>query len=189
MDKSKLKTEIIEKRKLLDESTVKNASETIVRTLQSIPAFKQAKVVLSYMPYGKEVDIRPLNQWILDQGKVLCLPKVISKTEMEARAVNDISQGLYKSGFGVLEPTYDNELMDIDKIELVLVPGLAFDKTGNRMGHGNGYYDRFLASCPTNTILIGIAYAFQVFDSIPFDQYDVKVHRLITEKFTLNFKQ
>ncbi len=188
MDKSKLRKEIIEKRNLLDENTVKSASKTIVKTLQSLPDLKQAKIVLSYMPYGKEVDIRPLNQWILNQGKVLCLPRVINKTEMEARAVNDISQGLLKSGFGVLEPTYDNELIDTDKIELILVPGLAFDKTGNRMGHGNGYYDRFLASCSTNTILIGIAYAFQVFDSIPFDKYDVKVNKLITEKFILNLK-
>ena len=107
---------------------------------------------------------------------------------MEPRIVNNINQGLFKSDFGILEPTEDNELIDINKIELILVPGLAFDKNGNRMGHGNGYYDRFLSSCSTSTIFIGIAYSFQVFNTIPFDKYDVKIHKLITEKFTINFR-
>ena len=188
MIKSELRKEIIERRKFLDENTVISASETIVKTLQSLPELQNTKVVLSYMPYGKEVDIKSLNQWILNQGKTLCLPRVISKMEMEPRIVNNIKQSFHKSGFGILEPTEDNELINISKIDLVLVPGLAFDKNGNRMGHGNGYYDRFLSSCSTSTIFIGVAYSFQVFNTIPFDKYDVKIHKLITEESTMNFK-
>lgn len=187
MEKNQLRKEISKKRNQLNENAAKNASETIVRTLESLPDLLQAKVIFSYMPYGKEVDIKPLNQWILDQGKVLCLPRVINSVEMEAREVNSINnEGLFESSFGILEPTTENKLVDIDKIDSIIVPGLAFDKTGNRMGHGRGYYDRFLSRCPATTIFIGVAYSFQVFNSIPFDNYDVKVHKVITEEYTIN---
>ncbi|MGI6124150.1 MAG: 5-formyltetrahydrofolate cyclo-ligase [Acetivibrionales bacterium] len=187
MEKNQLRKEISKKRNQLNENAAKNASETIVRTLESLPDLLQAKVIFSYMPYGKEVDIKPLNQWILDQGKVLCLPRVINSVEMEAREINSINnEGLFESSFGILEPTTENKLVDIDKIDSIIVPGLAFDKTGNRMGHGRGYYDRFLSRCPATTIFIGVAYSFQVFNSIPFDNYDVKVHKVITEEYTIN---
>jgi len=165
---------------------VKNASQIIVGNLQNLSELKSANTVLSYMPYGNEVDIIPLNGWILDQGKILCLPRVISPTEMEARVVNDLKNGLSKGSFGIFEPTADNELVDAAEIDLVLVPGLAFDKSGNRMGHGAGYYDRFLTACSKKSLFVGVAYGFQVFDSIPSDSYDVRVHKIVTEKYTID---
>lgn len=187
MNKIELRKEISKKRKLLDINEAKKASEIIVNKMQGLADLKSAKLVFSFMPYGKEVDIKPLNQWILDQGKTLCLPRVINQTEMEPRVVNNINQGFSKSAFGVLEPTGNNELIDIDKIDLILVPGLAFDKSGNRMGHGKGYYDRFLSRCPKSTLFIGVAFSFQILDSIPFNKFDVKVHSIITEKYTIDF--
>lgn len=186
MDKRQLRKGINEKRKMLDENHVKIASEKIVITLQNLSDLKSANTVMSYMPYGNEVDIKPLNQWILSQGKILCLPRVISPTEMEPRIVNNLERGLYKSSFGIFEPTVENVLTDKANIDLVLVPGLAFDKNGNRTGHGSGYYDRFLSSCKKRTLFIGIAYTFQVLDSIPSDPYDVKVHKIVTEEYTID---
>lgn len=186
MDKSQLRKNISQKRRMLDDDFARSASRTIVRTLRNISELKSANIVLSYMPYGKEVDISPLNRWILEQGKILCLPRVKSPTEMEARIVNDLINGLSKGSFGILEPTVDNEFVDSAEIDLVLVPGLAFDKNGNRMGHGNGYYDRFLSLCSKKTMFIGVAYSFQVLDSIPSDLYDVKVHKIVTEKYTID---
>lgn len=185
MDKSELRKDISEKRELLDETIVKNASETILTTLQSLSDIKTSKAILSYMPKGNEVDIKPLNQWILDQGKILCLPRVISQTEMEVRVITNVNNGLKKSSYCIFEPTDSHELIDIGNIDLILVPGVAFDKSGNRMGHGKGYYDRFLARCKDSTTFIGIAYSFQVFDTILSDQYDVKMDRIITEKYTI----
>ncbi len=187
MDKRQLRKEINKKRKMLDENNVKDASEKIVETLQNLLDLKSSNIVLSYMPYGNEVDIKPLNQWILSQGKVLCLPRVISPTEMEPRIVNNLERGFYKSSFGILEPTVENVLIDKANIDLVLAPGLAFDRTGNRMGHGSGYYDRFLISCSKRTLFVGVGYSFQVLDSIPFDSYDVKVHKIVTEEYTIDF--
>ncbi|MGI6086240.1 MAG: 5-formyltetrahydrofolate cyclo-ligase [Acetivibrionales bacterium] len=187
MNKTDLRKYIFEKRRLLDINEVNIASEVIVGSIKELAAIKFAKLVFSYMPYGKEVDIKPLNQWVLDQGKKLCIPRVINKTEMEPRIVRNINQGLLKNSFGILEPAISHELADYYEIDLILVPGLAFDKSGNRIGHGNGYYDRFLSRCPKSTLFIGVAFSFQVFDSIPFDKHDVKLHSLITEKYTLDF--
>jgi len=186
MDKSQLRKEISQKRRMLDDDFVKNASQIIVGTLQNLSELKSANIVLSYMPYGKEVDIDPLNRWLLDQGKTLCLPRVTGPTKMEARMVNDLINGLSKGPFGILEPTADNELIDAAEIDLVLVPGLAFDKTGNRMGHGAGYYDRFLTTCSEKAKFVGVAYWFQIFDTIPAYLYDVRVHKIVTEKHTID---
>lgn len=186
MDKSQLRKEISQKRRTLDDDFVKAASETIVGTLKNLSELRSANIVMSYMPHGKEVDINPLNGWILDQGKILCLPRVISPTEMEARIVTSLKHGLSNGSFGIMEPTADNQLIENSKIDIVLVPGLAFDKTGNRMGHGAGYYDRFLSNCPKRTLFVGVAYWFQVFDSIPSDLYDVRVHKIVTEKHTID---
>ncbi len=188
MNKNDIRKEIIKKRSLLDDNEVNNASKIIINRLKDLYELKSAKVIFSYMPYGKEVNIKPLNQWILDQSKILCLPRVISQTEMETRTVTNINHGLEKSSYGILEPTENNELTDIEKIDLILVPGIAFDKAGNRMGHGNGYYDRFLSRCPKSTLFIGISYSFQVFDAIPSYQYDVKMHKIITENFTIKYE-
>ncbi|NLX63581.1 MAG: 5-formyltetrahydrofolate cyclo-ligase [Clostridiaceae bacterium] len=185
MDKSQLRKEISQKRRMLDDDFVKNASHIIVETLKNLSELRTANIVLSYMPYGKEVDISPLNRWILDQGKILCLPRVVSPTEMEVRIVKDLENGLSKGSFGIWEPTAENELIDAARINLALVPGLAFDKSGNRMGHGAGYYDRFLSACSKSALFVGVAYRFQVFDSIPTDLYDVRVHKIVTEKHSI----
>ena len=189
MDKSQLRKEISQKRKMLNTNYVLSASGTIIKTLQALSDIKTANIIMSYMPYGKEVDIKPLNQWILDQGKVLCLPRVISTTEMEARAADTLKHGFYKGTFGILEPPIENQLIDNTEIDIVLVPGLAFDKAGNRMGHGGGYYDRFLSSCSNKTLFVGVVYSFQVFDSIPSDLYDVKIHKIVTEEYTIDLTE
>jgi len=189
MDKNQLRKEIKQKRSMLDDDFVRKASKIIVGTLQNLSELRSANVVLSYMPYGKEVDVSSLNRWILDEGKVLCLPRVISQTEIEARRVNNLENGLSKGPFGILEPTTDNELIDVAQIDLVLVPGLAFDKNGNRMGHGAGYYDRFLSACTKSTLFVGVAYMFQVFDSIPADLHDVRVHKIVTEKHIMDLTE
>lgn len=181
MDKNKLRKEIHEKRNQLTEFEVEKASKVIIKNLLNKSEFWSAKVILSYMPYGKEVDVTFINQWILDQEKVLCVPRVKNATIMEAVAVSSLVDEMTKSSFGIYEPSVHKEAFDINKIDLILVPGVAFDISGNRMGHGRGYYDRFLAQCPEHTAFWGIAYSFQVLESIPFDQYDIKVHKIITD--------
>lgn len=181
MDKTQLRKELLQKRNNIDGDYSISASQAIFENALQNQKIQGAKTILSYMPYGKEANILPLNQWILDSGKNLCIPRVKDSTVMEAIKIEDLDKGLVKKAFGILEPQDNLGAIDIHEIDLVLVPGVAFDKYGNRLGHGKGYYDRFLSKCSVNTIFIGICYSFQLLESIPFSSHDVKVHYIITE--------
>lgn len=182
MDKNQLRKELLEKRKNLDEKDSYQASLAIVNNVLNFIELSSMKAVFSYMPYGKEANIMALNQWILDNDKVLCIPRVTSPYEMDAVSIKNLNTGLISKTFDILEPATDLKAFNIEKIDLVLVPGVAFDKSGNRLGHGNGYYDRFLARCHEHTKFVGICYAFQLLDYIPSDSFDIKVHTIITEE-------
>ncbi len=181
MNKNELRRLMLDQRKKLSQEQVNIASEAIVDAIKNLSLFKQSKIIMSYMPFGNEVNVLPLNQWILDQGMSLCIPRVVSGTEMDAVKIESLNHDLIKSRLGILEPNLMAEPVDVSKIELILVPGLAFDRDGNRLGHGKGYYDRFLAKCSTKTFLLGLAYSFQFFDKIPFDPYDIRIKGLVTE--------
>lgn len=180
MEKKQLREIVLKERRSLTHDEIEKVSRSIVSELKQLPVISESSSIMSYMPYGNEVDIRPFNQWILDNGKILLLPRVLNDRDMDAVRVRDIETGLAKSRFGIYEPAPDQLSYPEEEIEVILVPGVAFDRKGNRLGHGRGYYDRFLSRCGQKTVFIGIAYSFQVFDSIPSDQHDIRVHQVIT---------
>lgn len=182
MDKKELRQMMHEKRKNLTPQQVSTFSVEIIRKLIALPILAESKFVMSYMPYGNEVDIMPLNRWLLEKGKHLCIPRVLNPAEMDAVQINSLGKDLIKSGFGISEPSKECDHVDISKIELILVPGVAFDRQRNRMGHGRGYYDRFIEKCENNIFTIGIAYGFQVLNNIPYDLHDKKMNVIVTEK-------
>lgn len=181
MDKSILRQIMLNKRQSLSEAEIKRISDKIFNLFISLPLVKNSNYIMSYMPINNEVDVLPFNKWVLDSGKVLCLPKVKSLEEMDAIKINNLKNNLSKGSFGIMEPAPDNRMADCDKIDLIIVPGLAFDKIGNRIGHGKGYYDRFLSRCSKNTVLLGVAYSFQILDNIPADDFDKRVNAVISE--------
>jgi len=181
MDKSAFRKFISDKRNKLSEEKVQGASSIISERIKKLPVFNNSRLILSYMPYGNEVNVLPLNKFILEQGKELCIPRVISKTHMDAVKIKNMEENLVEGHFGILEPASSLNPVNAEEIDLVLVPGLAFDLQGNRLGHGKGYYDRFLANCSEKTFTIGVAYDLQVFDNIPHSPHDVKLKALVTE--------
>lgn len=181
MEKNQLRKDIIKKRNNLDEKYINKASMQIINNILSQPKLHDAKVVFSYMPFGNEADIMPLNQWLLDNDKCLCIPRTKNGFQMDAVIVENLNDRLIKNNYGIMEPASSVQAIEIEKIDLVLVPGVAFDKQGNRLGHGKGYYDRFLALCDEHTDFWGIAYSFQLLDYIPCTPYDIMMHKVITE--------
>lgn len=141
-----------------------------------------ASCIMAYFPLPDEVTITPVIRALASQGKTVLLPEVVSDTEMVLRKYqsdNDLREG----AFGILEPT--GELFtEYEKIDLVIVPGMAFDKSGNRLGHGKGYYDRFFAEMERRTgrlpYLMGVAFPFQVIDEIPYNEHDKKMDKVLT---------
>jgi 5-formyltetrahydrofolate cyclo-ligase len=131
--------------------------------------YKAAKTILLYSPLTDEADVSPISNVAYGNGKTVLLPKVV---------VDDLELHIYKGvytlergAFGILEPTGE-VFLDYNQIELAIVPGMAFDKAGHRLGRGKGYYDRLLTRL-TQAHKIGVCFQFQYLDTVPSEAHDV----------------
>ncbi len=135
------------------------------------------RVVMAYWPLADEVDISSLISSLAASGKTVLLPKVTGDETMELRhytSVHDLAEG----AFHIMEPTGKPFAWD-KPIDVALVPGMAFDAAGHRLGRGRGYYDRFLAAHPTIQKRVGVCFPFQRVAEVPSDAHDVSVDELI----------
>lgn len=144
------------------------------------PWYGEATVIMAFMPKSPEPDILPVLQDILRQDKKLLLPRCETKNVMTARVVRDLSE-LKQGVFGLLEPSESAEVYPPEKIELILVPGVAFDEECRRLGHGMGYYDYFLPQTKAKTI--GVAGRLLPF--VPTLSTDRDMDSLVTDKMTI----
>ncbi len=158
--------------------------------IRAIPGWKEARVVLSYVSVRTEVPTNFINREIMKEGKTLCLPMTrLEEGVMEAGVARDLD-GLRESKFGTLEPDpKDAEVLEPGKIDLVLVPGLAFDEKGHRLGYGSGYYDRYLKWVRTDCIKVGLAYEEQMLKQIVPEGHDVPVEFVVTQKRVLEIRK
>ena len=176
MNKKEARVLIKERRMSLSQEYIDFASDKIFQKLLQNEDFKNAKVVMSYMDFKNEVKTDKINNFIKEFGKILVLPKVIDKETMIV--IEDKNQYIV-SPFGNKEPDGEEYKGNID---IIITPGVAFDKNKNRVGFGRGYYDRFFVKYPHST-KIAIAFEEQIIDEgIEADIYDKKVDILITEK-------
>ncbi|MCD8193828.1 MAG: 5-formyltetrahydrofolate cyclo-ligase [Tannerellaceae bacterium] len=151
-------------------------SDAILTTLVGTPEFRQARSVAFYYALPDEVQTaRFLNEW--HTRKQLFLPVVKGDEIYFERYEGE--QHLQSGSFGIAEPILKKENKELD-FDLIVVPGVAFDRQLNRMGRGKGYYDRFLTQ--TKAHKTGICFDFQLFDQIPAASFDIKMDRIITEK-------
>lgn len=151
--------------------------EAAVEVLEAFAPFQKARTVAAYMPLPQEVQIQPVLRLVLNQGKKLLLPRVISKTEMAFFHVTDLTD-LEKSPYGILEPKADTPARE-GGIDLMLIPLLALAPDGTRLGHGGGYYDRYLQKNPALTV--AIVNKNRLFSSLPKENHDVRVNYYIVE--------
>ena len=175
MNKKEARNLIKERRMKLSLNYINGASDKIFEKLLQNEDFKNAKIVMSYMDFKNEVKTDKINDFIKNSGKVLVLPKVIDKETMIA--IEDKNQYII-SLFGNKEPNGEEYRGNID---VIITPGVAFDRNKNRVGFGRGYYDRFFLKYP-NAKKIAIAFEEQIInEGIETDKYDKKVDILITE--------
>lgn len=169
------KTEIREavrrrKQSMTPEDICTRSHDLCQRVLQT-EAYHNCETIYGYLPFNQEVDLFPLLQKALDDGKQVALPKCFGK-EMRFIQISDLSRIQY-SRFGAPEPIDDSPVA-CDESALVIVPGLAFTIQGYRIGYGGGYYDRFLAKEPTHPT-IGLCYDFQLCDTLEYETHDIPV--------------
>lgn len=166
----------IKNRKELPINEVKAKSKIITSKLISIIEDMNVSNICSYMPIKNEVDTTIFNQYIIEYGYKLYLPKIVCG-KMRFFAVDTLNS-LKKGSFDVLEPIEKDELNIEDK-KIVIVPLVGYDPNRRRLGYGKGYYDRFFSN-DKNSYFIGLAYKFQKCEKF-FDDYDLQCHQIITE--------
>ncbi len=146
--------------------------------LQAHPRVIAANTVLLYYPLPDEVDVRQLIDVLVQQGKRIVLPKVISDSKLTLhlyRSKEDLAQG----AFGIMEPTSEEiSPSDIEDTAVAIIPGMAFDAKGHRLGRGKGYYDRLLSSLPY-IYKVGVCFPFQILADIPTDPHDIVMNEII----------
>lgn len=153
---------------------VEEDSNKIIQRIKNLPLALDKNSFLFYYPHKNEVNLLPLLNEFQRLGKTVLLPKAEGNFIIPV-VVKDL-QDLKKGKFSIPEPK--GEVYPEEKIDVVFVPAVAFDRNGYRIGYGKGYYDRFLGM--TKGIKIGVAYDFQVVDEIPFEEHDVPVDLVIT---------
>ena len=154
--------------------------EEICRRLLAAREYAAADSLLLYSPLAGEVDIRPVIRRALAEGKRVALPRCGAEGEMTFYEVRSLDE-LHPGSFGILEPDADaSRQVERDAGALCLLPGLAFDRAGGRLGYGMGYYDRYLTGYPG--VKIGAVYSALLMEQLPRDCYDLPVDIVVTEK-------
>ena len=153
-------------------------SSALLAALQSESHFANARTLLLYSALPDEVQINPLFDVLIAQGKTILLPRVVSDTDMELRLYTG-ADSLQPGAFGIMEPT-GPLYTDYAAIDVAVIPGMAFDADGHRLGRGKGYYDRFLPLIP-RAYKIGLCFPWQLVDEVPSDAHDIMMDGVISQ--------
>lgn len=171
MDKQTLRKQIREQKRAMTIEEIEGASARLGELFAASELYRNAKTIYGYLPYNQEVRTVPMLQRALREGKRIAVPKVFGE-EMKFIYLEDLTR-VEKGYAGIPEPIDDGPVAD-DKKALVLMPGLAFDAEGHRIGYGGGFYDKFLASEPEHPTL-ALCYAFQMLPQLPTEEFDIPV--------------
>lgn len=178
MKKEELRKINKQKRKELSLCEVKEKSQKAFKNFINSEVYKNAKVIMLYYPLGNETDTSYIYSQALEDNKTVVFPVTDIKTNEMTAVMADKNTKFSKGGYSVFEP-FDKKEIDKQLIDVVIVPGIAFDKKGFRVGFGKGCYDRFLDR--TNAIKVGYCYDFQIVETILKDSFDIKLDYLVSE--------
>ncbi len=189
--KQPLKSEIFEKRNSLSKEEIKEKSDKIKDNLFSLKEFEEAKNIMFYVSANSESDTQEIIKELLNnKEKTIVVPYTIKGDfKLYISELKDFNE-LEPKTFEILEPKepYTREF-NTDKLDLVIVPGIAFDKKGHRIGYGYGYYDRFLKTIRKDAVKIGLAFDFQLIEKIPEEEHDVPMDIVVTDKEVFDIRQ
>lgn len=175
MDKKALRAEIRAKKRAMTAQEIEEKSAALAKAFYETAEYKNAKTIYGYLPYNQEVRTTQMLAHALADGKQVAVPKVYGD-EMKFILLSDLSQ-VAKGYAGIPEPIADGPVA-ADPTALVLMPGLAFDPEGHRLGYGGGFYDKFLAAEPDHPTL-ALCYDFQMLPHLDTESYDIPVDRVL----------
>ena len=178
LTKKQIRSKILLRLKTQKEEDRDRKSEKIKEKLLRTQVFKKAKTVMFYIAFGGEVNTKEMIKKAKKLGKKIAVPVCVKDRISIRPCILDYSAGLKKGPYGVLEPAV-RRFVPLEKLDLVIVPGVAFDKKGKRLGRGKGCYDRFLEKIPKHSTAIGLAFDFQILPAIPTKTHDVSVNKVL----------
>jgi 5-formyltetrahydrofolate cyclo-ligase len=186
VDKKQARAEIRRRLRALSAEEKARKSKTICERVTQLPEFRDAKVVMLFASMPDEVDTSLLFARAFADGKRVVAPKCLTGHRrilpILLRSGADLAPGAY----GIMEPT-GSQSIPVEEIDFVLVPGYGFDRAGNRLGKGAGYYDKFMSQPGFRATRCAIAFSAQLLDQVPHDEHDLPVQILVTEDRLLRF--
>ncbi len=177
LDKKALRREIGAKKRAMSAEEIERASARLAEKFFQTELYRQAKAIYGYLSYNQEVNTEPILRRAQADGKRVAVPKVYGD-EMRFLWLDDLQQ-VAPGAYGIPEPIADRPVA-MDETALVLMPGLAFDPEGHRLGYGGGFYDRYLADQP-NHPLVALCYRFQLLDHLETEAHDVPVDLVVCD--------
>ena len=177
MNKAELRARMRQMRRSLSPQEQEAAARAVHDHLAALDVYRTARVVMAYMAGRGELSLEPAIRDLLDRKRTLVLPRCEADGIMTARKIGALC-ALSPGAYGLLEPDDACERIDPTQIDLILVPGVAFDRDGGRLGQGAGYYDRFLPG--THAIRAGVCHDFALLEQVPSQAHDIPMDFVIT---------
>lgn len=184
MDKNELRKKILKRRKELSNKDIVYLSNKIIDLLINTILYKNANYIMTYIDFRNEVKTEKLIKKSLEIGKKIIIPiSLIESKKLLLSELKDYDKELTTGAYGILEPKkkYIREVTP-EILDLIIVPGVVFDKRGYRIGYGGGYYDRFLLNINKSVPKVALAFDFQIVEKINEEKHDIPVDYIITEK-------
>lgn len=181
--KEEIRREVLRKRNSLRREEIEERSKIIFENIYNLEEFENAKTVMTYINFGSEVSTKSFIEKCIRLRKRVVVPI----TNFEEKNIDLVYfenfDELSPNMFGILEPPFDNKReANQEDLDLIIVPGIAYDEKCNRVGFGKGYYDKFLSSLKKKILKIAPAFELQIVKAIPTDSSDVKMDKIITEE-------
>lgn len=180
MSKNILRKAILAHRLALSAQELSVCGKAIQEAFMALPEYQAATSIALYASVNNEVSTEVLIDHALLSGKTVYLPSVVG-ADLEFRRFTSRNE-LVRGSFGIMEPVSGSELADVAALTMVVVPGVGFDLSGQRIGYGKGYYDKALHSLEGSGRLTAFCYDFQIVESLAGEKHDVVMDRIITER-------
>jgi len=179
---------VLERRDNIDAAEHAQKSAVVVARFQRLAAVRRARTVFCFVSFRSEVDTVPLLGWALDRGLATAVPLILGPRRLAAVSITSLAD-LAPARWGIPEPRHGLPRLDPRHIDVAVVPGVAFDGAGGRVGYGGGYYDAFLERLRPNATRVALAFELQLLDRVPAEGHDLRVDTVVTERRVLRCRR
>jgi 5-formyltetrahydrofolate cyclo-ligase len=180
--KQELRRRVLADRDALPAAVRTRLSSIVCARAAALPELAAAHAILLFASFRSEIDTTPLLAWALEQGKIVCFPRVLGSRHMAAYRVADPEIHLAPGAWGIPEPREGLEEVEPRQLDAVVVPGSVFDTDGRRCGYGGGFYDNYLLLTRPGVPRIALAFEAQIVDALPCEPHDLTVGLIVTEE-------